>query len=189
MASEARPQHNHQTRQQSVKEWSDPKHDSRYVTRHELKSFFTIYDRAAAKVRGQETDRLEGTLLMALDALTKWKLAVAAWNALPFWRRWFTAFPIPLTPEVKRPEEVEGLTPEDADQQMPAPSTAPEPEPETPPEPVVEQPKALALEMPWRCIDCGTEGRHMVAGNDLHPLNPTCSHCGSANTTFTGGPQ
>lgn len=200
MASSASPQHNPQTRQQSVKEWADPKNDSRYVTRHELKSFFTIYDKAAAKVRSQENERLEGTLLMTLDALTKWK-------ALPWWKRLFT---VPPTPEVRRPAPVEGIAPDDADEPMPARQSQPsdlEVEIARQKEeharvkdaldhgaasmaaPIIESLTAQPQEWAVGCRDCHGEWKHLVAGNDLHPLTPTCPNCGSAATEFIPRPQ
>ncbi len=185
MSQSAGRKHLPQTQRQSIREWSDAKHDARYVTRRELKQFLTIYDKAAARIRGEETDRIEGVVLLTLQRVNEW-------NALPWWKRIFSKI---LVPVIVRPEpEEKGLHPDDAEQSLEEASGVAD----VPEEggmagvshaPVIEQPKAQGMEMPWRCVDCGAEGKHLVAGNDLHPLTPTCPNCGSGATTFTGGPQ
>lgn len=194
MSKSAGHKHHAQTRGQTIREWANEKYDRNYVTRRELKQFLTIYDKAAARIRGEENEKLEGTLLMALDALTKWK-------RLPWWVRLFT---VPATPDVVRPDaslsqnEVgpeAGLKPTDAEQTLAEAAGEQDMGPEdgaeeggfaTPEDlPVVEQPAAMSRELPWLCRDCGATGRHLVAQSDLNPYPPTCPNCGGAHTGFT----
>ena len=180
MSRSAGHKHLPQTRRQTIREWADEKNDARYVTRRELKQFLTIYDKAAAKIRGEESEKLEGTLLLTLQRINEW-------NDLPWWRRLLARIPVPV---VVKNTPTEGIQPEQAEETLEEASGLAD----TPEEgglvthedlPPIEQPRAMSRELPWRCYSCGTEGKHLVAQSDLSPFPPTCPSCGGAHTGFT----
>lgn len=192
MSKSAGHKHLGQVQRQSIRQWADEKHDARYVTRRELKQFLTIYDKAAAKIRGEESEKLEGTLLLTLTRLNEYKAALQRWYAAPWWVRLFLSPPLPEVPVVVKAEAPEGIQPEEAEETLEEASGLPD-TPDTVDEgglvtadelPAIEQPQAMSRELPWACRDCDAKGQHLVAQSDLHPLPPTCPHCGGARTRF-----